>query len=883
MRSEADFPGMRDNGASVQLVIAETLKQAGLLRQQGRHSESVGCLRALLDVHSGNGTVQHALSISCRLAGDYDESIRLSDAILERQPRNPAVLLARIETASHFRRLDAALAYAEAAIEVLPGHLPFLIRKGKLLRQVGRHDESAAHLIALRAAHLTEVAVLRELVLSLHMAGCTERCLTACQTLLASDPQDTQTRLLQVNALGRLRRFDEALSQLDVLLSAGHDNLPAQLRKGNLLREAGRYGESIRHLVQLSESHSGNALIASALATTYRVAGEFEAARRMLDQVLSADPAEPQAMLNRLEVLHLLGDRQRLDAALAEVSSAMASEQDPTRRLIFGTALCKGLGFASLFTASKLLRLHRADILALAPAVPAEHLWTVYVTADKLGLAPDFAALPTELFTRPVVAMGTARSIMMACYKAGLRRWEQLATHIIRRVRQQDRTLLWMEYEALSGSAAAALALRKNHADSPSAPRILLVSRLLKQQGRIRLAARYLGYAQKLFGTHPAVFHDYLVCLIGSGQGEKARQVLMAKTESLVGMAPQWCNILAQGWAEIDQPHRAVQLLDAAGGLRGTRHDWYVTTVLSGPDQERARKLADDLRDSPAAAHLSPTIQGLMLVEGSQQGIAEDGAEDENLTLHAIRRVALWIDSQPEVAAAPAAQDTAGIPHDIVQYWSQGTPPQQVMGAVMSWQGATGFTHQLFDRRQAKAFLLENLGSDWLKAFNRAGSPTEESDFFRLCYLGIKGGIYADCDDWLIGDARSLTAQSPHLTAFREPTGAIGNNVIAAPPRHPAVLWAALSAKRALSEGHSENIWGKTGPGLLTRAIASHINTSEREGTPPSLCLLPLWMLGRTVQFHSPLSYKFGGDYWNAQKMGGGLRQLARWSPPSET
>ncbi|MFC6712237.1 hypothetical protein [Paracoccus cavernae] len=110
--------------------------------------------------------------------------------------------------------------------------------------------------------------------------------------------------------------------------------------------------------------------------------------------------------------------------------------------------------------------------------------------------------------------------------------------------------------------------------------------------------------------------------------------------------------------------------------------------------------------------------------------------------------------------------------------------------------------------------------------------------------------------------------------------GAVGNNLIVAPPRHPAILWAAICAKRALEERHNETIWGKTGPGLLTRAVAWHIQKAAASGNAPSLRILPRWQLGRIVQFHSPLSYKSSKSYWNRQDVAGALNGLAAHLPP---
>lgn len=860
--------------------ISETLTQASELRRQGHHQDAILLLTRSLAENPENGSLQHALSISYRLAGNFDESIRWSEAILSRQPGNPVALLARIEAVAQSGRFDVALSWLEEAVAHCPDHLPLLIRKGSLLRQAGRPAASAHHLASLASAHPANGAVLRELALSSHAAGTSSACLTACERLLQINSQDTQARLLQIASLARLQRLDAALFLLDEFTRDHPDHLPSRLHKADLLRRLGRNREAIDLLIALKSAQPDNTPVLSALAACLRTTGDHASALQLLDHILSTDPAERSALLARVEILQQLNDQPGLEAAMRSASRQLDNSVALPAQTLFASVICKGLGWIDLPIAAQLLERHADHLIAVAPSLAPQFLWAAYSVSDRFGMDVLSDPLARTLMALDEIDIATARNIVISCFRAGLRNWQVIAARLADRLPTDDRNTLLIEVKSLHDlPGGGALNQRKFPHPRPRPARVMLIVRLLKQQGRIRLAARYLGFARRVFGQDPALLQEHVLCLCGSGKADTARRIL-TKAEQSESMPLVWREAIAAGWAELDDPGRAVRLLDGTPFHRATRNDWYVANILAGADRDRAAQLAKDLREQTTDVHFTTSIRALFLVEVATSAAQAAGA----LTLPAIRHLTDWCNR-----SAPAighALDAPPPPRRIVQYWSQGRPPESVMAAVESWQRAAGFQHQLFDRTTARTFLRDRLGLDWLRAFGRAASPTEECDFFRLCHLAVEGGIYADCDDWLLADADAILGDAPVMTLYREPSGALGNNIIAAPPRHPAILWAAVAARRALLERHNENIWAKTGPGLLTRAAAWHVAKSEASGEQPALRILPRWMLGGVVQYHSPMGYKFGSGYWNRAGTAGRLRHLAVWKralvpPPS--
>lgn len=187
-------------------------------------------------------------------------------------------------------------------------------------------------------------------------------------------------------------------------------------------------------------------------------------------------------------------------------------------------------------------------------------------------------------------------------------------------------------------------------------------------------------------------------------------------------------------------------------------------------------------------------------------------------------------------------------PKKIVQFWDRlDNLPQDVKECIETWtiikdQGIERF---LFDKQQARDFILKSMGQRHVYAFDKCYHPAMQSDYFRLCYIFVEGGCYIDADDvyhgapiqHLFNDGRlkiqplcfdTATNRMVSAQVFIK-TGAdaeswifyFNNNPLIACSHHPVIEHALTQATLLLERvtiGLPE-IQSTTGPGNLSKSI----------------------------------------------------------------
>jgi hypothetical protein len=280
-----------------------------------------------------------------------------------------------------------------------------------------------------------------------------------------------------------------------------------------------------------------------------------------------------------------------------------------------------------------------------------------------------------------------------------------------------------------------------------------------------------------------------------------------------------------------------------------------------------------------ARQHLGVTLPGTLRTELRlyRQAIASapGAACEEDLVaayvIPAIEVVATWADRCPDPATRPGEGGERQIPRRIYQFWDAPVRPSWVLERFASWAAAEGWEHRDFDRHTAKDWLASTFGPDHARAFGLANHVAEQADFFRLCILLVEGGLYADADDRLVGAPDALLAGRGGLVVWREPLGTLANNVICTAPGHPVIASAVEMALASLLSRENDLTWTKTGPGLLTRAVALHV-LRDAEGAARDTCILPEHHLLRYVATHLPAPYKSGARSWKMRANRGASR-----------
>jgi tetratricopeptide (TPR) repeat protein/2-polyprenyl-3-methyl-5-hydroxy-6-metoxy-1,4-benzoquinol methylase len=231
--------------------------------------------------------------------------------------------------------------------------------------------------------------------------------------------------------------------------------------------------------------------------------------------------------------------------------------------------------------------------------------------------------------------------------------------------------------------------------------------------------------------------------------------------------------------------------------------------------------------------------------------------------------------TEPETVSATAREAVADLA--IVQFW-HGVVPEDVRPLIAGWQQRNpGLRHELFDEGRARSFLAANFGEETAQLFDHCHHAAMKSDFFRLGYLLLHGGVYVDADEVCqrsilpVVEALDRTECVVYMRGGLMPY--LNNSFIAARPRARVIATAFRDVAKALraarAQGLRPNIWEATGPGALTRAAASALRAAMADGASPVTMLEVMTEGQLTTLSHTneQLAYKrtSEGD-WRSQK-----------------
>lgn len=205
----------------------------------------------------------------------------------------------------------------------------------------------------------------------------------------------------------------------------------------------------------------------------------------------------------------------------------------------------------------------------------------------------------------------------------------------------------------------------------------------------------------------------------------------------------------------------------------------------------------------------------------------------------------------------------------IFQFWDRlDRLPHDVQECLETWTVIEnqGIERLLFDKHQARDFILKNMELGHLRAFDKCYHPAMQSDYFRLCYIFMEGGCYIDADDVYNGaeiqhlfDDGRLKIQPlcyDTATSMMVPTQAftkmeaddenwifyVNNNPLIACSHHPIIARALYQATLMLEKKLPNclpEIQSTTGPGNLSKTIFDAI--TENTELEHTLLILNNW------------------------------------------
>ncbi len=204
-----------------------------------------------------------------------------------------------------------------------------------------------------------------------------------------------------------------------------------------------------------------------------------------------------------------------------------------------------------------------------------------------------------------------------------------------------------------------------------------------------------------------------------------------------------------------------------------------------------------------------------------------------------------------------------GLGPDILQFWDSDAIPDDVAEAIAAFRDLAGDRHHFFNAESAADFLHDAYGADAVEAFRSCRHPAIQSDFFRLGYLALKGGLYIDADSRIREDFSHLW---PRLTgktvlAFqtRKPGIFFQNGMLAAPPGTALMAEAFQEAGRRLKTMPQSEVVRLAGP-LMLRDVAIRLH---RAGRLDPIETLSFETLDRHLLQSFPAQYKKDTRHWS--------------------
>jgi len=219
--------------------------------------------------------------------------------------------------------------------------------------------------------------------------------------------------------------------------------------------------------------------------------------------------------------------------------------------------------------------------------------------------------------------------------------------------------------------------------------------------------------------------------------------------------------------------------------------------------------------------------------------------------------------------------------HGVVQYWDH-QPDDDVSSLLETTRQAckrAGVPWHFFDHDAASAFLAQELGPAYRRAYDKCLHPAQRSDFFRYCFLYRRGGMWLDADLVLTASpAFLLNCPRPVFFQRKDFHGGITNAFLYTPPGDPVFASIVATCLGHLEDetfyrdcATNRDILSSTGVIMINRVVASYAHAHLASNTP-SDC--PMRLIDETThqQFIErgerflgrPLAYKRTKKAWQA-------------------
>lgn len=689
---------------------------------------------------------------------------------------------------------------------------------------------------------------------------------------LKAQPNDPHLHVLTARVQAAAGMPRQALRRINRIIPRWPDRYKLRLVKFQLLRDLNRTRPALRELQKLRRHWFDMLDVQLAAVQFYRAHGRLRAARAVLDHLLEHHPNHRQARIIRQQLVSA-GTVQDTASSLPELLTQ--AKCNPAASTAYAAEILQAVKLA---TTPELVSTCREAIEFLgdmADQLMEHDKLVLFNQAERFGYLEIANRALTKVLDGGPRDVHIARILFnKAMTSVEPHQADAVVSRLLKHIPEARQAPLAAEFALrIEGPQSALERLRQDKRSRRTLPEVHTLIRFLRANGLYGLGLRYIRFCRQRWPDDAELRLQQARLQMDSGHPEEALTTLEAPIPNAKRVPFTRLRLL--NLLETGQEDAAKEELDKANAYSlssGILDLRLRTLILHGQEQEAVELIEEvkrrGLNNQIASDHFSISLIGNLMSDLAlfhrEQATLPPGNHRGYLAAHYVQAAIAVIRQHFKQSLEPAQNHQQYIPRRVVQYWNERTPPQSVTDIMHSWSSVPGIEYQRFNSQSARSFLRRTFGADFERAFRLANNIAEGADFFRLCYLRHHGGIYADADDRLYGNLDALLPPGVGMVCFREPFGTVANNVIVATPEHPAIVLASEMAAEALLSRDNDNTWGKTGPGLLTRAVASYLVQAKSPSPAESVAILPNYMLYRQVQVHTQLPHKKTKRHWNA-------------------
>ncbi|CAK7192310.1 hypothetical protein COMNV_00503 [Commensalibacter sp. Nvir] len=208
----------------------------------------------------------------------------------------------------------------------------------------------------------------------------------------------------------------------------------------------------------------------------------------------------------------------------------------------------------------------------------------------------------------------------------------------------------------------------------------------------------------------------------------------------------------------------------------------------------------------------------------------------------------------------------ASIPKHIVLFWHNTLVPHDVCHSIKKIKTYNkDYQVSLYDFEKGKEFIKQYYGTDLSNLYEkRCIHPTMLSDFFRICYLYEKGGIYVDIDINCYNPLEKIFNFQDFDCYLFYSIGTpccINNGFIVCKPYHELMLATLKVIQKNLTiKRNYTSVWECTGPQALSIALMEKLTKkiikNEQKSSSLDDLKLASHSLAKRAYEHAELEYK---------------------------